>query len=235
MAKSNEPRILIWDLECTGLKADFGTTLVTGYKWLGEKKVYTPCISDYTTFKNDPTDDYGLIRDFIDVFNQADMTVTYFGTGFDKKWFQAKVMEHDLGVLPNTPMADLFYTVKANMALSRKSLQNVGYYLNLATEKTPVEGKIWRRASAGHAPSIKYIKDHCHADVQVLEELYLRLRPWIRQHPRLVSNEHCFNCGSEHLQNRGRAMTVYTGPRRRLQCQDCGAWKTVAEKKFRGK
>jgi uncharacterized protein YprB with RNaseH-like and TPR domain len=231
LTKPSEPRILIWDLECTGLKADFGTTLVTGYKWLGEKRIYTPSITDYKTFDSDPTDDRQLVKDFIDIFNEADMTVTYFGTGFDRKWLNAKVMEYDLGVLPNTPMVDLFYTVKANMAISRKSLQNVGYFLGLSTEKTPVEGKVWRRASAGHRPSIKYIKDHCRADVAILEEAYLKLRPWVRQHPRLhATASFCRNCGSDHLQSRGRAMTTLVGPRRRLQCQDCGAWMTVTAK-----
>lgn len=226
----SEPRILVWDIESTGLVADFGTLLCVGYRWLGEKKVHVPSIMDYPGWEKDPTNDKALTRDFLKVFETADMTVTYFGSVFDKKFFQAKCLEHNLGIPPNTPMVDLFFTVKSNLALSRKSLQNVGYYLNLSSEKTPVEGKLWRRASSGHVPSLKAIVKHCKADVEVLEEAYMRLRPLVRKHPRVKGRYLCAVCGSNHLQSRGPAMTILLGPRKRLQCQDCGAWSTVPAK-----
>src|SRR5271165_5104007 len=150
----DKPKILFWDLETTNLKADFGTTLCCGYKWLGEKRVYVPAINDYESFDKDKTDDKQLIADFIEVYNSADINVTYFGTGFDRKWLTAKALEYRLGIPANIPMIDLYYTVKSNFAISRKSLQNVGYYLGLSNEKTPVEGKIWRSAATGHEPSI---------------------------------------------------------------------------------
>ncbi len=227
--KTNEPKILFFDIETTNLKADFGTVLCIGYKWLGKPKVYVPEIREYESWDTDRTDDSGLVGDFLEVYEQADMVVSYFGKGFDCKYLNAKLLEYDLGVLPNTPHVDLFYTVKANLALSRKSLQNVAYHLNLSNEKTPVEGKIWKRAATGHGPSVKYIVDHCRADVLILEEAYLRLRPLVRLHPRVRGYEPCRVCGSDHLQSRGRALTTTKGARYRYQCQDCGAWESRAE------
>lgn len=222
----NPARILSWDIETTHLKADFGTMLCVGYKWLHEKTVHVPSITDYPDWQKNMTDESRLLKDFKKVYESADMLVTYFGKGFDVKFLQAKFLEHGLGVAPNIPHVDLFYTVKANFALSRKSLQNVGYYLDLNTEKTPVEGKIWRRAATGHKPSIDYIVRHCKADVQMLEELYLRLRPLVRQHPRVAARGECSACGSRLLQARGRALTSTKGERHRYQCQECGHWST---------
>src|SRR5688572_15746784 len=223
---ANEAKILIWDLESTGLKMDFATLLCTGYKWLGEKKVYVPSIMDYEGWEEDVTNDKKLVADFIKVYNSADMTVTYFGTGFDRKALIAKALEHNLPLPANVPMVDLFCTVKSNMAISRKSLQNVGYYLGLSNEKTPVEGKVWRRAMSGHGPSIKYIKNHCEADVLILEEAYLKLRPLVRTHPRVSSDyAACRTCGGKVI-SRGRAITKLKGVQYRFQCKQCGGWET---------
>lgn len=230
MSKSNEPKILLYDIETTNLAADFGTCLCIGYKWLGTNRVSVPSIMDYDGWRDDPTYDGHLLADFRDVYEQADMVVTYYGKGFDIKFLQAKMLEWDLGILPNTPHVDLYFTVKHNLRLSRRSLANVGYFLGLNAEKTPIEGKMWRSAQAGNHKAIKYVIDHCRADVLVLEEAYLKLRPLVRTHPRVRGWDPCRVCGSNHLQHRGPAITVTKGARHRVQCQDCGAWETRSGK-----
>jgi uncharacterized protein YprB with RNaseH-like and TPR domain len=221
----SKPRILIWDIECSGLDADFGTLLAVGFKWLGEKDVTVLAITDYDTFKKDPTNDKGLVRDFLKVYETADLTVAYNGVLFDKPWLMAKCLEHRLPIPPNIPMQDPYFCVKSNLRISRKSLQNTAYFLNLSNEKTPVEGKIWKRAGAGHKASIQYIVEHCYADVMVLEELYLYLRPLMRTHWRLGGTMgQCRFCSSFKLHSRGRLMTKNKGEVRRVQCQECAGW-----------
>ena len=217
-------RILTFDIETSHLKADFGTCFAIGYKWLHEDYVYCPAITDYEGWERDPTDCKKLLKDFASVWSQADVVVGYFSKGFDIKFLNAKMFEY--GLPPLTPVAhiDLFFVVKAAFALSRKSLQNVAYHGNLEGRKTPVEGRIWRRASTGHGPSIKYIVDHCLADVQMTEELYLKLRPYIKQHPRVSGYGPCRTCGSTALVSRGYAVTKLRGEQRKVQCNSCGSW-----------
>jgi uncharacterized protein YprB with RNaseH-like and TPR domain len=231
MAKNfSGAKILFWDIETTHLKADFGTCLCIGYKWAHEKKPHVIDITQYETWDKDRTDDSGVIADFAEVFKQADIVVTYFGKRFDLPYVNAKMAEYGQDFLPNIPHLDLFFTVKSNLALSRKSLQNVGYHLGLSAEKTPVEGRIWKKAATGDHKSVKYIIDHCAADVLILEEAYERLKPLIRQHPRVRGVDPCRVCGSMHLQRRGYAVTTLNSPRIRVQCQDCGSWETRSEK-----
>lgn len=218
-------KILLWDLETSHLKCDFGTLLACGYKWLGENKTKVISLADFNNFKRDPTDDSAITKAFLDIYNQADMTIGYYSSGFDIKFFHGKVLEHGLPVPPKIPMVDLFYTVKANLALSRKSLQNVGYFLGLSAEKTPVEGKIWKAASCGNKKALKYIVDHCRADVEILEEAYLRLRPLVRTHPRVSGYAPCRFCGGK-VQSRGPALSVCKGDRKRFQCTSCFGWDT---------
>jgi uncharacterized protein YprB with RNaseH-like and TPR domain len=217
-------KILIWDIESSHLKADWATVLCIGWKWYGNHAMHVPSLMDYPGWKRDVTDDRKLIKTFHDVMMEAEMLVTYFGKGFDIKIMQSKFLEYGLPVLPNIPHVDLFYTVKSNMTLTRKSMDNVAHYLNLDAEKTHLSGTIWKRAMAGHVESMRYVIKHCRADVLVLEELYTRLRPLVRMHPRVAGWGPCRNCGSTDLQRRGIALTVTQGTRYRVRCNQCGAW-----------
>src|SRR5690349_4483937 len=143
-------RILLFDIETTHLKADFGTVLAFGYKWLDEPEAQVLAISDYKGWQKDLTDDKKLVSEAYKVLAKADVWVTYFGKGFDVKYLNAKLLEHKLPVLPNVPHVDLYYTVKGNLAISRKSLANVAYYLDFESEKSPVTGRLWKQAMVGN-------------------------------------------------------------------------------------
>jgi uncharacterized protein YprB with RNaseH-like and TPR domain len=223
-------KILLFDIETTHLKADFGTLLCFGYKWLGASKTEVPSIADYLETCNecgkwdDPANDKPLLKEIYRVLSSADMWVTYYGKGFDVKFINAKLLEHGLPVLPNIPHVDLFFTVRSNLALSRKSLANVSNYIGCTEEKTLVNGKIWKKAMVGHAGSLTYIIKHCRADVLVLEDAYLKLRPLVRTHPRVLGLGACRFCGSGKLQRRGTVINTLKNAKQRIRCTTCGGW-----------
>lgn len=218
-------KILFWDIESTHLRSDFGTCLCIGYGWLDSSKIHCPKISDYKSFKKDATDDRQLIKDFREVLAEADIQVTYFGKGFDYPYLQGKSMEYGFGPMPAIPHVDLFFTVKSNFRITRKSLENTSRYLHLTAQKTPVLGSVWKRAMTGHEASISYIVRHCKADVELLKELYMKLRPLVKTHPIIGKWEDCGVCGGR-LQRRGKAMSRLKGEQHRYQCQKCAAWST---------
>jgi uncharacterized protein YprB with RNaseH-like and TPR domain len=229
-------KILLWDLETSNLDADFGTILCVGYKWLGESRTHIIAIDDFPLFAKDPTDDREVVKAFLKVYQEADISITYFGGlgNFDLPFFQAKIMEHQLLLPPKVEMLDLYYTVRGNLKLSRRSLKNVAKFLGCKNQKDefPLEGPVWRRARAGHAPSLRYVYKHCRIDVLVLEEVYLRLRSLIKTHPKMGE---CRFCGEGTLQRRGIAVTRAATPKQRVQCRSCGAWDQVPLSRAKGK
>lgn len=65
-------------------------------------------------------------------------------------------------------------------------------------------------------------------DVVACEQLYLKLRPWIKDHPNQAAynssgRQRCPKCASGKLQSRGFSVTQ-NGRYRRLHCQGCGGW-----------
>lgn len=220
-------KILLWDIECTHLKSDFGTLLCIGYKWLGEKGINVLSITDYPRFDRDPTDDSELVRDFVKVYSEAEMSITYNGARFDLPYLNGKILEHGLALPAPVPMLDVYLgIVRGKLAISRKSLQNVAYYLKLSAEKTPVEGRIWKRAATGHRGSIRYIIKHCKADVILLEEAYMKLRGLMVGHPRVKGWGPCRYCGEASLQSRGYSLTSQKARKQRFACMKCGCWET---------
>jgi uncharacterized protein YprB with RNaseH-like and TPR domain len=219
-------RILFWDIESSDLRSDWGFTICTGYKWMGEDEIHCPSVLDYPNWKDDLTDDSRLIKDVHKVLASADLLVTFYGKGFDLKWMNSKFLRHGLPVLPNHPHVDLYYIARSNLNLSRKSLDNLATYLKLGAKKYHVGGEIWQRARVGHEPSIRKVIEHCKADVTLTEKLYMKLRPLVRQHPRVDGWAPCRVCGSTKLQKRGYAMTSTKGKRVRVMCSQCGAWET---------
>jgi uncharacterized protein YprB with RNaseH-like and TPR domain len=205
---------------------DFGRILCIGYKWLDEKRVYIPAIQlpggGISWNKAEKT----LVKEFIDVLKEADAIVTYNGKRYDWPALQAKALHYGFGALPNVPHIDLYYTVKSNLKISRKSLQNAAYFLNLSNEKTPVVGNLWLEAQSGNKTALREIIKHCRADVLILEELYYKIRPLVRTHPRVNGYGNCRYCGSKALNSRGKQITKTKNPQRRVQCQSCGGWDT---------
>ena len=87
---------------------------------------------------------------------------------------------------------------------------------------------LWKRCLKGDpkawAKMLKYNKK----DVVLLEKIYLKIRPYIKNHPNLgvyidEDRASCVNCGSFRIQYRGYA-TTKVSKFRRFQCQECGTW-----------
>ena len=216
------PKILALDCETSHLRADFGTLLCWGYKWVGEKRISVPSLLDFPG--KSPIDDRALLKEAHRVMSGADAYLTYYGKGFDLPFLQAKFLEYGMPMLPPVPHIDIYFTVKSNLSLSRKSLANVSEFLNLKAKKTPVAGRIWKRAMVGDRGAMRYIVSHCRADIALLEEAYYRLRPLIRLHPRR-GPDGCRTCGGHVIRDKIRYSAAGV-MKVQYVCTKCGSYET---------
>ena len=221
-------RILSWDLECSNLAADFGIILCCGTKEVGVGRPNVISILDYL----DETKD--LIRAekcmLIDVSARlldCDVWLTHFGSWFDIPFVNSRLLYHRLPVLPPSfAHVDTWKIAKNRLKLRNNRLNTVSEFLKTKAEKNAIKPEQWIRALGGHAPSMRYIVEHCRRDVVVLEQSYLRLRPLVLDHPNrglIDGRGGCSVCGSTCLHRRGYHVTR-TRKYHRLQCQKCGAW-----------
>ena len=206
-----QPKILLWDIESTGLKASFGTILCIGYKWLDQKTVHVPTILDYST-RTSMMDDGGLVKDFVDVFNSADMHVTWYGERFDLPMLRSKLLMH--GMHPPAPVRhlDLWKTARYKFNMHSNRLVTWQQILKSKHEKTDISFDDWLHAAHGNKKALNVVKHHCKMDVLVLEDIFLKLRPWLSQEPNrglldfAARGITCQSCGSNHVTKQGRRL-----------------------------
>lgn len=229
-----EPKILFFDIETSNLKANIGRLLAFGYKWAHEPRAEVTAMSDFPGWKRDTTDDRHVVIKAYDVITQADLVVGHYSQRFDWKFLQTRLLAHSFPALPQIPHVDTWRIAKDRLALHSNRLASLTQLLGLPS-KTEILWDDWVRAISGNADSMERIREHCRVDVEVLEQAYLRLRPWIVNHPNLAAllgdnRATCPACTSNRTMKNGTRVTLKK-LYQRWQCKTCGnGWSELPRK-----
>ena len=186
-------------------------------KWLDQKIIYYR--------KHDDPDFLTLIWDMID---KADAVVHYNGTAFDMKHLNREFLEAGLGQPFMPKNIDLLKTVRQQFKFPSNKLDYVADRV-LGRKKADAGGMAtWIGCLNGHGPSWATMRKYNREDVRLTEELYLRIRPWIKGHPNhglYIEDQDepvCRNCGSDNIHSKGwQPLNVRSY--QRYRCVDCGA------------
>lgn len=235
------PRVLIFDIETApnlswswGLFTELTTMkmvenewymLCWCAKWLGEKKIISSALPDHKGYKKDPTNDKKVLEVLWKLLDEADIVIAH-NIKFDKKKSNARFIYH--GMKPPSPYKclDTLMAARGEFNFTSNKLDALGQYLKCG-KKVPHSGfDLWRGCMNGCKKSWHTMVKYCKQDVALLEKVYLKLRPYIRNHPNMNVYENkigCPKCGSESVQSRGYYFTS-TGKFQRFRCNDCGGW-----------
>ncbi len=168
-----------------------------------------------------------LVQKLHKILGEADIIVAHNGDEFDAKKARAKFVEFGLPALPPSQQIDTKKIAKRHFRFSSNSLNNLGELLGVG-KKMPTGGfDLWLDCMAGKIAAWKKMEAYNKQDVLLLERVYLKLRPWVQNHPNVAAGDKpsaCPKCGTDRpLHFRGyRRMAA--GSYRRYQCRDCGAW-----------
>ena len=177
----DKTKILLYDIETAGvnaLKSDLGFVIVFGYKWLGEKHAHTLTISkkDLQKFH-----DKNLLIKVSKLLQQADVVVGHYASIFDKKFLQGRFMIHDLPAFKHPPMRDTCMGLRAVTNFSSKRLKHAAKIMKFRHQKKENNWPLsWFQVMRGDMKALKGLAEYCKGDVMALEELYLRLRGYIK-------------------------------------------------------
>lgn len=237
-APKDRPRILLLDLETfPNLSWTWGkydqnvirfkqqTCLATyAAKWLGGSEVFAKALPDFKGYRPGSYNDAKLVKDLWLLINEADIVVTHNGDQFDIKVFQARFIFH--GLKPPKP----FKTVDTKKAVKRVARFNSNKLDDLCSlleheKKIKTDFDLWEGCINGDPASWALMVKYNKKDILLLEKLYLRLRPWISNHPNftVVNRSTCPKCNSRNVTYRGFAITQ-SRRYRRFQCNDCAGW-----------
>ncbi len=206
-----------WDENITPEKIiEHGGLLCVGYKWLGENK--THLLSDW---------EHGhaaMVKGIHAEISVADAVVTYNGDKYDLRKLEGEFVLADLPPPPTVTSIDVLKAVK-KFGFFMNRLGFIGPFMGLGTKVEHEGFSLWSKVNNGDVRAQAKMARYCKQDVKLLEKLYRKIRPYIRNHPHLgkVGSTACGACGSNHVQSRGvrRTKSFHI---QRLHCQSCGSW-----------
>lgn len=189
-------------------------------KWYGEDDIMFE--SEYNTRHKT------MIKRAHSLLSKADAVCHYNGTKFDIPTLQKEFLKHELAPPAPFKQIDLLKTARSQFRFPSNKLDYVAQQLGLGG-KTKHEGhELWLKCMAGDAEAWGRMEEYNINDVVLLEKVYDRLKPWIKNHPNQAAfsgEAVCPTCGSPHSQRRGTRVNQI-GTYARYQCLDCSRWYT---------
>lgn len=193
-------------------------TICYSAKWLGENEVVFDSVMNNSHKK--------MLKGIHTLMDEADAIVHYNGTKFDVPTLNKEFLL--AGMPPPSPAKniDLLQVAKKQFRFVSNKLDYVAQQLKLG-KKTSHEGhELWVKCLAKDKEAWAKMEEYNRNDVVLLEKVYYKFLPWIKQHinySAVLGERVCPNCGSERLQSRGFGYTRL-GKYRRYQCTSCGHW-----------
>ena len=239
--KINTPKILIFDIETSPMKAyvwklwkedinlpqiiDDWFVIAWSAKWLYSNEVMGEVL---TSEEVKAENDFRIVKDLWELFNKADIIVAHNGDKFDIPKMNARF------VINNLPPTKPFFSVdtcriaRKQFGFSSNKLEALATYYGFK-HKLDTNFDLWKDCLEGDKEALKYMLMYNKQDVKLLEEVYIKLRPWIKGHPNcgnFIESKVpvCCNCCSEDLElleGEYYYTSAYKYPLYR--CKKCGA------------
>lgn len=190
-------------------------TLCFAARWYGGKTEFHAAWDDYDA----------MIRRAWEIYDQADIVVTYNGIRFDNR-----VLKSDWAALSMTPPAtwknvDLYAVNRATFGYSSNSLAHLCQQLGLPGKSGHYDPFMADACMAGDTKAQATMRRYNIGDVKITEQCYDALRPWIANHPHVTTDRDkatCNACGSDRLERAGTYLAQVM-EYAQYRCSDCGA------------
>jgi hypothetical protein len=241
--EKNPVKILIFDLETAPMEAEIWhlrqeritpdwiikpTSLLTwSAKWLYDDEIHYGYVTPRAASQRK---DKKIIKTLWKLLNEADIVMAHNLVNFDRKVFNTRCIVN--GIEPPSPykMIDTLKEARKEFKFASNKLDYLTQLL-VNNKKISTSGSLWRRCVRGKKEdaekAIQEMLTYNKHDVVILEDLYLKIRPWIRNHPNLgiyYNNKsgRCPNCGSKEIKLTNKYYYGTIAKYKTIRCKSCG-------------
>ena len=237
--KNNIGKILILDIETAPMRAfvwsrwkqniGLNQTISESFliSWSAKWLYDTEIMSDVLTPKEAILeDDKRICSSIHELLNTADVVIAHNGQSFDVPKMNSRFIINGLQpTLPYTQI-DTLLVARKRFAFSSNKLDALAGYFGIDC-KIDTSFELWKGCLDGDKESLKYMETYNKKDVEILEETYIRLKPWILNHPNVslynnLQEKQCTSCGSIHVEEIDKLYYTSVGAYRMYRCK-CGA------------
>lgn len=192
-------------------------------RWFGSKETMYE--------ENRKEDDSVIVTALCKLLDEADIVVAHNGARFDFPTILGRALVHNIKPPSPYKIVDTCKEARRLFKFESNSLEYLAIVLGckpkLAHKNFP-GFELWLECLRGNEDAWSEMRIYNEQDVDTLEEIYIKMRPFMDRHPNVAAineeEEHsCPKCGGNHMHKRGFAYTN-VGKYQRFQCNDCGGW-----------
>jgi hypothetical protein len=237
---TRQPKILLYDIETAPMEVyvwKLWKNVVTpqmlikdrsmlswSAKWLFDSKIMGDVVSPDEAFNRK---DDSILEGLWKLLDRADVVIAHNGNSFDNKIVNARFALAGMGPPMPYRAIDTLRASKRVFNVSSFSLNDLNKMFGLTTKMEHEGMDMWKKCVNHDRSALKTMLQYNKADVVALEELYIKIRGWIKSHPNLAlymdtDGKVCTNCGAENLEWGGYYMTP-AGKYRAFRCNGCTA------------
>lgn len=211
--------------------------ITVSWKWLDEDKIHVTSIRDFPLYKKNKRSDKSLVELMWGLFDEADVIIAHNGNSFDQKWTYARFVVN--GMTPPSPSVyiDTKLVAKSKFRFNSNSLNSLAGYFGFG-EKLDTDIDLWVDCIENDLKSAwDKMERYNKQDVVLLEKVYLRMRPFMTNHPNMNLLQNtlmaCPICGTGKL-TKHKLRPTRSGLKQQYQCRSCGSYHTAESVKLDG-
>lgn len=198
---------------------DAGYVMCWAACWLGRDEIMFDSVHR--------TDKRTMLQGIYDLLDEADAVIHYNGSRFDIPTLNKEFLLNNMIPPATYKQIDLLKTARSQFRFPSNKLDYIAQVLGVGGKLKHAGHELWIRCLNGEQKAWEEMEAYNCNDVVILEGVYWKLLPWIKNHPNVGIHKDqpdaCPNCGGFHLHRRGYSYTN-AGKYQRFQCVDCGTW-----------
>jgi hypothetical protein len=193
-------------------------------KWYGDDSMMSQRLNKQEVLHED---DKRIVETLWFLLNQADIVCAHNGKRFDIPKIRSRFLVNGLGPTRPYLQIDTLEVAKKEFNFSSNRLDYLAQVMGLE-RKMETGLDLWIRCMEGDDDALKNLEIYNRQDVLVLEEVYLKLRPFIKTHPNYnlwsdTIDPVCPHCGSSNMMHENGHYYTQTAQYDLHKCMDCGA------------
>lgn len=237
------PKVLIFDIETAPVagyvwslwKQNVGLNQIKedwyvmswAAKWLGSEEVM------YQDCRHHGETDAIILEGIWELLDQADWVITHNGDGFDIPKLRARMIKAGLPPFSPFKSIDTLKEAKKVFKFTSNKLEYIADFLCPDRKKSLHSNfpgfTLWSECLKGNTLAWDEMQAYNIQDVDTLEAVYMKLRPWMQRHPNFAlytetTANQCNVCGGTQLISHGSAYTNLSEFSLYV-CGDCGTFK----------
>lgn len=193
-------------------------------KWLGDhdNEIMGAVLSPDEAVNKD---DKRICADLWELFDQADVIIAHNCKRFDNRKARYRFLFHQFPPPLPYKIVDTLQAVRKEFGATSNELDYLNKHLGMGRKSDSVS-RLLHGCMSGNKQDLDAMLSYNINDVLLLEPFYLRIRPWMSNHPNMTLYDNkrvkrCPQCGSRNIAIKDKLVTTSDNAYPAYRCLDC--------------